>query len=67
MKSCGRRRRKLKAGMTDLLWFIAELFVRLVLFFVGAAAGLVALAITAIVALVLLAWRGRRRRHKDDG
>ncbi|PRX39508.1 hypothetical protein CLV97_12446 [Planifilum fimeticola] len=53
--------------MTDLLWFMAELFVRLILVFVGAAAGLVALAITAIVALVLLAWRGRRRRHKDDG
>ena len=48
--------------MTDLLWFVAELFIRLVLFFVGAAAGLVALAVTGLVAVGMMAWRKRRGR-----
>lgn len=48
-------------GMTDLLWFIAELFVRLILFFVGVAAGLVALAVTGLVALGLMVWRKKLR------
>ena len=47
-------------GMTDLLWFIAELFVRLILFFVGVAAGLMALAVTGLVALGLMVLRRRR-------
>ena len=49
-------------GMTDLLWFMAELFVRLILFFVGVAAGLVALAVTGLVAVGMMAWRKRRGR-----
>ena len=46
--------------MTDLLWFMAELFVRLILILVGVAAGLVALAVTGLVALGLMVWRRRR-------
>ena len=45
--------------MTDLLWFVAELFIRLVLFFVGAAAGLVALAIVGLVAVGMIILRRR--------
>lgn len=45
--------------MTYLLWFIAELFIRLVLVFVGVAAGLVALAVAGLVALGLMVWRER--------
>ena len=48
-------------GMTDLLWFIAELFVRLILVFVGVAAGLVALAVAGLVALGLMVWRERAK------
>jgi hypothetical protein len=62
--SPGRRRRE---TMAYLMWYFLVVIVRVILTLVGVAAGLVALAITAIVALVLLAWRGRRRRHKDDG
>jgi len=47
-------------GMTDLLWFMAELFIRLILVFVGVAAGLMALAVTGLVALGLMVWRRRR-------
>ena len=46
--------------MTDLLWFMAELFVRLILVFVGAIATLVALAVTGLVALGLMVLRRRR-------
>jgi len=51
--------------MTDLLWFMAELFVRLILVFVGAAAGLVALAVTGLVALGLMVWRKRMILRED--
>jgi len=46
--------------MTDLLWFMAELFVRLILVCVVIAAGLVALAVTGLVALGLMVLRRRR-------
>jgi len=51
--------------MTDLLWFMAELFVRLILVFVGVAAGLVALAVTGLVALGLMVWRKRMILRED--
>jgi len=37
--------------MSDILWFMAELFIRLILVCVGVAAGLVALAIVGLVAV----------------
>jgi len=45
--------------MTDLLWFIAELFIRLILICVGVAAGLVALAVTGLVAVGMTILRRR--------
>ena len=51
--------------MTDLLWFMAELFVRLILVFVGAAAGLVALAVTGLVAVGMMVWK-RTKLLKGD-
>jgi len=51
--------------MTDLLWFEAELFVRLILVCVWGAAGLVALAVAGIVALILMVWK-RTKLLKED-
>lgn len=51
--------------MTDLLWFEAELFVRLILVCVWVAAGLVALAVAGIVALILMVWK-RTKLLKED-
>ena len=48
--------------MTDLLWFVVELFIRLILVFVGVAAALVILAVTKLVAVGMMAWRKRRGR-----
>ena len=48
--------------MSDLLWFVAELFIRLILVCVWVAAGLVALAVTGLVAVGMMAWRKRRGR-----
>ena len=55
----------LKVRMTDLLWFEAELFVRLILVCVWGAAGLVALAVAGIVALILMVWK-RTKLLKED-
>lgn len=48
--------------MSDILWFMAELFVRLILICVGVAAGLMALAVTGLVAVGMMAWRKKGGR-----
>ena len=51
--------------MSDLLWFMAELFVRLILICVGVAAALVILAVTKLVAVGMMVWK-RTKLLKGD-
>jgi len=52
--------------MADLMWFFLEAIVRVILTLVGVAAGLVALAITAVIAFIVMTWRRSRIRGDEE-